>query len=121
MKKIFVSFAALVLAAFIISSCEQEKYFDSSLLAGKWKSGTLFERYFDDGTGYSWDEGDDVREEEAQDFTWTLAGAELIKKEQMEIGDVEITKIFTVTELSSTTLKYNDDFGRGYTFTRVDE
>lgn len=117
-NKIFYSAASLFLI-FIFASCEKEEFFDESLLAGRWQSGTLFDRYFANGTGYTWDEGDDVMEDEAQDFTWTLNGAELVRNEQMEIGEVEITKIYTVTELTTEVLRYRDDFGRSFTFNRV--
>ncbi len=121
MKRIILYSAVSFLLLLIFASCEKEVYFDDSLLIGKWQSGTLFDKYFANGTGYSWDEGEDIYEEEAQDFTWTLSGAELIRNEQMEIGDVEITKIYTITELTAEVLRYRDDFGRSYTFNRVDD
>lgn len=121
MKRIILYSAVSFLLLLIFASCEKEEYFDDSLLIGKWQSGTLFDKYFANGTGYSWDEGEDIYEEEAQDFTWTLSGAELIRNEQMEIGDVEITKIYTITELTAEVLRYRDDFGRSYTFNRVDD
>ncbi len=121
MKRIFLYFAAVFFFFLILASCEKEEFFDESLLVGKWQSGTFFDRYFANGTGYSWDEGDDVYEEEAQDFTWTLTGSEMVRNEQMEIGDVEITKIYTITELTTEVLRYRDDFGRSFTFNKVDD
>jgi hypothetical protein len=53
----------------LLYSCEKDPDFDSALLLGKWKQGTLFEKYMADGTGKTWDEGDYVTEDEAQDFT----------------------------------------------------
>jgi hypothetical protein len=99
-------------------SCEKEPtYFDESLLIGKWRSGTLFYKYLADGTGGTWDTADDVTEQEAQAFTWTLVAADLTHLHIMEIGP-NIQKDYTVTELTATTLKYHDEFD-SYSFTKV--
>ena len=71
-----------------------------------------------DGTGGTWDTADDVTEEEAQDFTWTLVNAELTHIHILEIGG-HVPKVYTVTELTSSTLTYNDDFGVEFSFTKV--
>ena len=69
------------------------------------------------GTGYTWDTADDVTEEEAQPFTWTLEKATLTQIHLMEMGG-NIPKTYTVTKLNATTLEYHDDYGKYYTFTR---
>lgn len=119
MKKIIISLVAVALTALMLVSCEEFEQFDESLLIGKWESGTLYYRYFGDGTGYTWDEGDDVTEEEAQDFTWTLMNSELTQNHILEIGGT-VPKLYTVLELTSTSLVYEDDFGKRFSFTRVD-
>ncbi len=101
-----------------MSSCEKEVHFDQDLLIGKWQSGTLYYRYFSNGDGYTWDTSDDVSEEEAQEFTWTLEKDELTHLHILEIGGV-VPRFYTVTELTATTLKYKDDFGKTYHFTKV--
>lgn len=111
--------AALSILAFVgfsfLTSCEVEeiKSFDATLLEGKWVQGTLYERYHADNTGYTWDTSDDVTEEEAQNFTWSLDGDQLLQIHIMEIGG-NIPKTYTVTELSETTFAYNDDYGTNY-------
>ena len=112
--------STLLFAAFMLVSCETEDMFDETLLVGKWKSGTLYYRYFIDGAGYTWDTGDDVTEEEAQNFTWTLIRSELTHIHILEIGGT-VPKVYTVTELTPTGLKYHDDFGRSYSFVKVNE
>jgi hypothetical protein len=109
-------FMAVTLLA--VSCTPTEESFDETLLYGKWQSGTLFYKYFADATGYTWDTGDDVTEAEAQDFTWTLVGAELTQIHILEMGGT-VPKVYTVTELTSTTLKYEDDFGVSSSFTKV--
>lgn len=119
MKRILFYVTVCMAISFMVVSCElEEESFDESLLIGKWQSGTLYYRYFGDGTGYTWDEGDDVYEEEAQDFTWTLVKTELTHIHILEIGGT-VPKVYTVTELTSNTLKYHDDFGKNYSFIKV--
>ena len=63
-------------------------HYDASMLYGKWQEGSVFERYYDSPiervlpngdtvyvNGTTWDVSDDVTEDEAQLFNWTLAGA----------------------------------------------
>jgi hypothetical protein len=120
MKKVFLNFIFPVMIAAILVSCEKEEVFDESFLPGKWQSGTMFYRYFSNGDGYSWDEGDDVLEEEAQGFTWTLEQSVLTHIHILEIGGT-VPRVYTVTELTPTKLRYEDDFGRSYNFTKVNE
>lgn len=121
MKKFFLFLITTALVTFMFVSCEKEDdFFDESLLTGKWQSGTLFERYFDDGTGYTWDESDDVQESEAQNFTWTLVRSELTQNHILEITGTTVPKLYTITELNSAKLRYEDDFGKVYSFNRVD-
>jgi len=118
-KYLLYSCCFLVLC-FAVTSCgDEKKSFDRSLMSGKWKQGTVFEFYNADGTGHTWDEGDDVSEDEAQKFRWTLEKDELTQIHLMEISSAEIPKLFTVTELTSIGLKYKDDYGKTYSFTRV--
>jgi hypothetical protein len=119
MRKLLFLVMAGILAGLMMVSCEKEEIFDESLLTGRWSSGTLYYRYFSDGTGYTWDEKDDVREDEAQHFTWTLEGASLTHIHTMQIGG-SIPKYYTVTELTSSTLRYRDLFLKSFSFSRVD-
>lgn len=119
MKKSIFYLAMFALVSILAVSCETEPVsFDEALLIGKWQSGTLFYKYLDDGTGGTWDTADDVKEEEAQDFTWTLVEAELTHIHILQIGG-SVPKVYTVTELSSTSLIYHDDFGVEFSFTKV--
>ena len=106
--------------AILMSSCDlfnRKEKFDKTLLNGCWVSGTLYEYYNADGTGHTWDILDDVTEEEAQPFTWTLEKRTLTQIHQMEMGG-NVPKIYTVTKLNATTLEYHDDYGKYYTFTK---
>ena len=119
MKNFKLYLIVSVLMSSLLVSCEPEPIdFDETLLYGKWKSGTEYYKYLSDGTGGTWDTADDVTEEEALPFTWTLDVDQLTHIHIMEIGGI-VPKYYTVTELTETTLKYKNDFGTTYSFTKV--
>jgi len=74
-------------------------------------------KYNSDHSGGTWDTADNVTEAEAQPFTWTLDKAELTQIHIMAIGG-NVPKYYTVTELTSTTLKYHDTFLKSYSFSK---
>ena len=121
MKKIVLYLSLILITSFATTSCVDvgAESFDETLLYGKWQSGTLYYTYVSDGSGKTWDTADDVTEEEAQSFTWTLEASELTHIYVLEIGGT-VPKVYTVTQLTSTQLTYEDDFGTSYTFTRVE-
>jgi hypothetical protein len=118
-KKTLLYLTAYMVIAFLVVSCEPtDESFDESLLIGKWQSGTLHYKYLADGSGATWDTSDNVTEAEAQIFTWTLVKSEFTHIHVLEMGGT-VTNIYTVTELTATSLKYKDDFGVSYSFTKV--
>lgn len=121
MKKTFLYVLAVVAAALCFTSCQQEEpNFDESLLIGKWQEvGTqVFYTYASDYTGKTWDEADDVTEAEAQPFTWSLDQITLTHIYVLEIGS-NVPMIYTITELTESSLKYMDDFGKEFSFNKV--
>ncbi|HPX07102.1 MAG TPA: hypothetical protein PLC17_14280 [Tenuifilaceae bacterium] len=131
MKRIVFFLVACVSAAVLMTSCEKEdEFFDEAFLIGEWKGIEVFSgdvnnpnhvvhyKYFSDYTGYTWDVTDDMVEEDALPFRWTLVKSELSQFHIMVSGP-EIAKYYTVTELTASTLKYKDDFGVSYSFTKV--
>lgn len=118
-KKLLFRLSFCLAVILLAVSCQKEEEpFDQSLLIGKWKSGTVYYKYLSDGSGGTWDTADDVTEEEAQAFTWTLVKDVLTHIHILEMGGT-VPKVYTVTELTSTTLKYHDDFGADFSFTKV--
>ena len=119
----FIHLAIIALTTIIVSmsSCSPNKdvELDQTLLYGKWQEIDTknFEVYNADGTGYTWDEADEVTEAEAQQFTWTLEGNALTHIHIMEMGG-SIPKVYTVTKLTATELTYEDDFGKTHTFNK---
>ena len=123
MRPITKFLLVLVAMALTMVACQREEdVFDETLLIGKWRSGTLYYRYDEEGKGVSWDEKDDIYEEEAQAFTWTLVKSELTHYEIMEMGGSSIPKEYQVTELTPTTLKYIDKLdSKPFSFTKVSD
>lgn len=120
MKKILVPIIGLLfLLGF--SACGgidfNDDEFEVSYLYGRWQEGTVYERYDSSGDGATWDEGDEVYEEEAQTFKWTLDGSTLIHEHTGIF--VSVPKVYTVTSLTPTTLSYRDDYGTSHHFTKV--
>jgi len=123
MRKIFLYLFVFIATTTLIVSCDLVptiKSYDETLLYGKWESGTLFYKYLSDGSGATWDTADDVTEAEAQVFTWTLIESELTQNHVLEIGGT-VPKIYTVSELTDSTLVYNDDFGKKFSFKKIAE
>lgn len=126
MKKSIIYLVTFLSIAFMFNSCTKEDNFDEALLAGKWLSvekvdgvnHQVYYRYVNNGTGSTWDITDNVTETEAQAFTWTLKKSELTQIHIMSIGG-NIPKIYTVTELTTTSLKYHDSFGVNYSLTKI--
>jgi hypothetical protein len=118
-KRTLIYLTSFLVISFLAVSCEPATdSFDESLLPGKWQSGTLYYKYLADGTGGTWDTADDVTEAEAQAFTWTLVKSELTHIHILETGG-SVPKVYTVTELTETSLKYHDDFGASFSFTKI--
>lgn len=118
----------LVVLTFIIASCNPvETNFDQALLIGKWSRPYTdnnipkieYYRYDSNGSGVSWVPAEDVTEAEGQGFTWVLDKTNLTQIYIMQVSQTKITKIYTVTKLTATTLVYKDDYGTVYTFTKV--
>ena len=118
-KLLLTSILAVSAIILSMSSCSPnpDVEFDRDLLIGKWQeTNTLnFEVYGKDGSGYTWDEADDVTEAEAQPFTWGLNGNVLTQVHTMEMGG-NVPKTYTVTKLTETELVYEDNYGNKHSF-----
>lgn len=115
--------STLILLLFTSCVAEKPTSFEESKLYGKWVNNTEYQVYKSNGTGYTWDTADDVTESEAQPFNWTLEVDILTHIHIMEMtsdGGGSIPKIYTVTELSETTLCYEDSYGKVVIFRKVD-
>ena len=121
-KLLFISILAVSAIILSMSSCspDTDVEFDQTLLTGKWQENNslVFEVYGKDGSGYTWDEADDVTEAEAQPFTWGLNGNVLTQVHTMEMGG-NVPKAYTVTKLTATELVYEDNYGKVHSFDKI--
>jgi len=118
MKKLIKYLPVLLIVAVFFTSClPEEEVFDENLLIGKWRSGTEYYRYDAGGNGVTWDTADDVTEAEGQAYTWTLVKSELTHIHIIAMGG-SVPKVYKVTQLTETTLRYEDDFD-SYIYTKV--
>jgi len=121
MKRASYFLISFLLISALFHSCKKEE-FDETLLYGRWKpvSGTsLHFRYDRNGEGVTWNPDVDQLESEGQKFEWELVKSELTQIHLMEtVGGVVIPKVYTVTELTATSLKYKDSFS-SYSFTKM--
>ena len=122
MKRVLYFIFSFLIVSALFHSCVKEEEFDESLLIGRWKptSGTsMYFRYDRNGEGVTWNPGVDQREEEGQKFKWKLDKSELEQRHHIEIiGEDIIIRIYTITVLNETTLKYKDSFS-SYAFERL--
>ena len=134
MKKLLNMFLGLVLAL-AFSACNgvvpDHNGFDEAKLIGKWQEGSVFEHYYDTvfervlatgdtvrANGVTWDETDDITEEEGQLFNWTMTGSTL---KQEHIGTfIIVPKLYTITTLDDYELVYDDDYGGKHFFIKVE-
>ncbi len=126
MKRIFFLILTALVSIILVNSCDMkfgsgETAFEESFLYGKWQTGTLFYKYASDYTGATWDTADDVTEEEAMKFTWTLVNAEFthIYVTELNATKAAIPKVYTVTTLTADKLIYEDDYGKEWVFSKV--
>ena len=121
MKKLIYFFGAIFLMLGI-SSCGKldtdDENFDATLLYGIWQEGSVYERYDETGLGATWDVSEDVEEEEAQLFKWTLDGSTLVHE---HVGTfITVPKVYTVTTLNANSLTYHDDYGKTHYFSKTE-
>ncbi len=97
----------------------EDQVYDSELIIGLWQSGSVFYRYNDEGSGWTWDTADDVLESEASKFTWEINKNRLIHFHEIEIGGI-IPKAYTITKLDLANIEYKDDYDVKYVFVKVE-
>ena len=92
--------------------------FIKSHIVGRWHAGTLWEVYNSSGSGCTWDTADDVVEDEAQTYTWTVTGNILTQYHQMESSSGVVPKQYIITTLNETTIVYCTAGGKRFIFSK---
>ena len=96
-----------------------------SVLVGRWSTadGGHFEVYNTDGTGHMWDPADDVTEDEADNFDWSVdENNKMTQVIHFQGGQGDVPQYCNMLILSATEFKYNNEGWRAeYTLVRVNE
>lgn len=94
-----------------------------SVLVGRWRTedNGHYEVYNADGTGHMWDPSEDVQEDEADNFDWSVdENNKLTQIVHFQGGQGDVPQYCNILILTETTLKYNNEGWRAeYTLTRV--
>jgi len=121
MKKILLTIS--ILTTLLLASCggvDIPVTYDETLLYGEWVEGTVHDTYHNDGTGYTWDTSDDITEEEASPFEWSLTNDKLRIIHTLWNGTV-VPKNYTIRTLNANFMVYADDYGNAHEYKKVSE
>ena len=85
----------------------------SELIVGKWKTDAekpYYEVYKSNGTGHMWDTAEDITEDEADQFDWSIdEHNKLTQIIHFQGGQGDVPQYCNILILNETTLKYNND------------
>ncbi|MBO7529515.1 MAG: hypothetical protein J6T37_06540 [Bacteroidales bacterium] len=119
MKKVSLLLVVAFFAAlFTVTSCTKDDDKDNSanyseLIVGRWKTNAeqpYYEVYYSNGTGKMWDTAEDVQEEDADTFDWTIdSNNKLTQIIHFQEGQADLPQYCNIITLNETTFKYNND------------
>ena len=92
-------------------------------LYGKWQEGTteVYWRYLSDSTGVTWDEGEEISEQESNlTYRWTVHGDVLTHVFTGAQGNQAVPKVYTITEINNSRMEWKDDYGMTKTLTKLE-
>lgn len=119
-----ILFAVGALLAAACGRTEVHINVSDSQLAGLWQKNSTeeFWRYETEGhTGVTWDASEDITEEESNlTFTWSVNGDVLRHVFTGAQNNQAVPKVYTVKEISSTAMTWEDDYGLTHKFTKVE-
>lgn len=116
-------------SVFLFSSCgEDDGGNKSKLIVGKWlqsnvdpaSTSRIYWRYRDNGTGVTWDENLDTlyyvgENESNMTYTWSIYDDVLTHTLRGEEGNVFVQKIYTIKEVGSEKMVWEDRYGEEIT------
>lgn len=122
MKRIGL-FTLLALAVGLMAGCVKETTVtvNPAMVVGKWYDEAqpkVFWRFDSDSTGATWDESEDVREEEGTKFNWSTQGDQLRIDLYGEMGQ-HVYYDWTVTRQTADSLKFKDIYDNPCVFVRI--
>lgn len=120
---ITVALMALMMTACSLFDKEPHITVNESQLYGKWQEGStqVYWRYAYDGTGVTWDEGEDIMEEESNlTYTWTVRGDVLTHVFTGAQDNQAVPKVYTITFIDDSRMEWKDDYGMTKTLTKLE-
>ena len=116
-KTISILLIAAVILTLGLVSCkkdkkeEQKTYYE--LVIGRWRThdGGHYEVYYAGGTGKMWDPGEDVQEDEADTFDWSIdeSNKKMTQIIHFQGGQGDIPQYCNIITLDESTFTYNND------------
>ena len=116
-KTISILLIAAVILTLGLVSCkkdkkeEQKTYYE--LVIGRWRThdGGHYEVYYAGGTGKMWDPGEDVQEDEADTFDWSIdeSNKKMTQIIHFQGGQGDIPQYCNIITLAESTFTYNND------------
>ena len=130
MKKVSLLLVVAFFAAlFTVTSCKKDdddktNPINPELIVGRWKTNAeqpYYEVYYANGTGKMWDTAEDVQEEDADTFDWSIdSNNKLTQIIHFQEGQADLPQYCNILILNETTFKYNNDgWRRTINLTRV--
>lgn len=116
----------VALVSLLATACVKEETHinvDPAQLEGLWQKSTseVFWRYNSDGSGVTWDAGEDITEEESNlTFSWELSIDELTMIFSGAGGNQAVPKVYTITSIGNAVMTWRDNYGMTQTFNRVE-
>lgn len=128
MKTGRITLSAVAVATMLFSSCflfDKETHLDVApgQLYGCWQKEATQEywRYRADSTGVTWDESEDISEEESNlVYTWTINGDVLTHVFTGLQENQAVPKVYTVAAIDGTGMEWKDDYGMTYKYIKVE-
>lgn len=120
-------FLTAVLMSVLMTGCfffdsETHIVVEEEQLYGKWQEGSsqVYWHYNDDGTGVTWDEGEEISEEESNlTYQWTVSGDVLTHVFSGSQANQAVPKVYTITAIDNRQMVWKDDYGMTKTLTKV--
>jgi hypothetical protein len=89
-----------------------------SMIVGAWHNeGHLFYRFFEDGTGYTWDLAEDVSEKEALPFQWEAFDKAVMISHKMRLKGI-VPRYYLIDVINDYDFRFHDTYNT-YTLERV--
>ena len=91
------------------------------IIPGVWQSGThVFYRFYEDGTGHTWDTLDDLNEREASAFQWNISeSGNLVISHQLRIRGF-IPRMYLIDYIDKDSLRFHDSYS-SHSLKRLDK